>query len=82
MDWFNIYYGISSAGRTLRAVLTALGLMLLLFGLLILLVPWLLQLIVGSAFIVMGVTILGFAWRRRRPPHEQGDEPDVVDEWR
>jgi hypothetical protein len=85
MDWHNYYYRVSGANRAFRAVLVFLGLVLLAFGLLILLLPWLLQFLIGGAFMLAGAAILGAAWRRRLPPrqpHEPGDEPNVIDEWR
>lgn len=86
MDWQNIYLGMSSANRMLRSMLTILGLILVSFGVLIVLLPMLLQFLVGGFFILIGVAVLGAAWRRRLPPPrrplEQNGESDVVDEWR
>lgn len=86
MDPRNIYVGISNARRVLRWVLTLLGILLVSFGLLILAIPWLLQYLVGGLFILIGMALLGVAWRRRfaprRMPPEQNQEPDVVDDWR
>jgi uncharacterized membrane protein YqjE len=85
MDWQNIHFGIASANRMFRSMLTIVGLMLLSFGVLIVVLPWLLQFLVGGTFILLGVALLGAAWRSRwtrRIPKEQDTEPDVIDEWR
>lgn len=85
MDWHNYHYRFSGASRPFRAILTSAGLLLVAFGVLILLVPWLLQLLVGMTFVMIGLAILGFAWRRPvqpQPPRETGGEPDVIDDWR
>jgi hypothetical protein len=86
MDWQNIYLGFAGANRMLRSILTVLGLILVSFGVLIVLLPMLLQFLVGGFFILIGVAVLGAAWRRRLPPlrrpFEPNGEPDVVDEWR
>lgn len=85
MDWQNIHFGISSANRMLRSILAFLGLILVSFGVLIIVLPQLLQLLVGGTFILIGVAVLGAAWRRHlttRRPIEPNNEPDVIDEWR
>lgn len=85
MDWQSFQFGMSSASRLLRSMLTLLGLMLLSFGVLIMVLPWLLQFLVGATFILIGMALLGAAWRRRVPPRvrpEQNNEPEVIDDWR
>jgi hypothetical protein len=86
MDWQNFQFRISSANRLLRSVLTVLGVLLVSFGVLIVLLPMLLQFLVGGTFILIGVTVLGVAWRRRTASSHRSDPPagetDVVDEWR
>lgn len=84
-DWHNQYFRFTNLGGTFRLVLAFIGTVLLTFGLLILLLPWLLQFLIGGAFILAGAAILGAALRRRLPPvqrREPGDETDVIDEWR
>ncbi len=85
MDWQELRFGWMAANRTLRSILIVLGLVLVSFGVLIVVLPRLLQFLVGGTFIVLGMALLGAAWRRRRPrrgPGEPGEEPDVIDEWR
>jgi membrane protein required for beta-lactamase induction len=85
MEWHRFERRVSDIGRTLRSLLTVLGLVLVLFGVLIVLMPKLLQFLVGGVFILVGVSVLAAAWGRRRPPqrrYEPGEEPDVIDDWR
>ena len=49
MEWHRFERRVSDIGRTLRSLLTLLGLVLVLFGILIVLMPKLLQFLVGGS---------------------------------
>ncbi|MFO8013846.1 MAG: hypothetical protein R6X20_11155 [Phycisphaerae bacterium] len=66
VDWTHIHRRVAGLADGLAWVYLLPGVVLVVLGLLILLVPHLLEVIVATALIVSGVSLLSFGWRLHR----------------